>query len=116
SGGFGSIVEYRAQDVAYYNGDSYVERFRLDADDGTYERYIGGIFMGMEFGDSFWGALYESGTYKEDERGGITFSPKKRYDWSANAVVNLGVYDRRSYYGSVTSTSLTIRDVVYERR
>ena len=41
-----NVTEFRATDLAEYTGDSFTERFLLNSDKGTYQRYIGGIYKG----------------------------------------------------------------------
>lgn len=101
----GKGVEYRAEDLAYDRDDSYTERYVLYADDGTYERYIGGTYRGTGMGSTYYGTLFETGTYEEDtEQGSIQFSSKKGYDFEKKRLVNLGIYDRETRAG----TTLTV--------
>lgn len=105
----GNALEYRAEDLAYDRGDSYTERYVLDADDGTYERYIGGTYRGHGMGSTYYGTLFETGTYEEDtERGTVQFSSKKGYDFDTKRLVNLGIYDRETRNGTITDTTLTV--------
>lgn len=105
----GKGVEYRAEDLAYDRDDSYTERYVLYADDGTYERYIGGTYRGTGMGSTYYGTLFETGTYEEDtERGSIQFSSKKGYDFEKKRLVNLGIYDRETRDGTITDTTLTV--------
>lgn len=107
--GSGKGVEYRAEDLAYDTGDSYTERYVLDADDGTYERYIGGTYRGTGMGSTYYGTLFETGTYEEDtECGTIQFSSKKGYDFEKKRLVNLGIHDRETRDGTRTDTTLTV--------
>ncbi|MDE6773433.1 MAG: hypothetical protein K2J14_02255 [Treponemataceae bacterium] len=107
--GSGKAVEYRAEELAYDTGDSYTERYLLYADDGTYERYIGGTYRGHGMGSTYYGTLFETGTYEEDsERGTVQFSSKKGYDFDTKRLVNLGIYDRETRDGTLTDTTLTV--------
>lgn len=102
-------MEYRAEELAYDMGDSYTERYLLYADDGTYERHIGGTYRGKSMGSTYYGTMFESGTYKEDtERGIIQFVSKKGYDFDTKRLVNLGVNDRETRKGVRTDTILTV--------
>ena len=90
-------------------GDSYTERYLLYADDGSYERYIGGTYRGHGMGSTYYGTLFETGTYEEDsERGTVQFSSKKGYDFDTKRLLNLGIYDRETREGTITGTTLTI--------
>ena len=107
--GSGKGIEYRAEELAYDTGDSYTERYLLYADDGTYERYIGGTYRGHSMGSTYYGTLFETGTYEEDsEQGTVQFSSKKRYDFDTKRLVNLGIYDRETRDGTITDTVLTV--------
>lgn len=102
-------IEYRAEELAYDTGDSYTERYLLYADDGTYERYIGGTYRGHGMGSTYYGTLFETGTYEEDtERGTVQFSSKKGYDFDTKRLVNLGIYDRETRNGTISDTTLTV--------
>ena len=104
-----NIIEYHAEDLAYDDDDSYTERYVLYTDEGTYERYIGGIYRGKDFGDIVLGTLFETGTYERDTRyGGIWFSSKKSYDFEKERLVNLGMDKQERFWGKVSTTSLTI--------
>lgn len=102
-------IEYRAEELVYDTGDSYTERYLLYADDGTYERYIGGTYRGTSMGSTYYGTLFETGTYEEDtERETVQFSSKKGYDFDTKRLVNLGIYDRETRNGTITDTTLTV--------
>ncbi|MBD5428468.1 MAG: hypothetical protein HDR39_03950 [Treponema sp.] len=107
--GSGKAIEYRAEELAYDTGDSYTERYLLYADDGTYERCIGGTYRGHGMGSTYYGTLFETGTYEEDsERGTVQFSSKKGYDFDTKRLVNLGIHDRETRDGTLTDTTLTV--------
>lgn len=107
--GSGKGIEYRAEELAYDTGDSYTERYLLYADDGTYERYIGGTYRGHGMGSTYYGTLFETGTYAEYiERGTVQFSSKKGYAFDTKRLVNLGIHDRETRDGTITDTTLTI--------
>lgn len=105
----GKGVEYRAEELAYDTGDSYTERYVLYADDGTYERYIGGTYRGTSMGSTYYGTLFETGTYEEDtEQGSIQFSSKKGYQFNTKRLENLGFADRETRDGTISDTTLTV--------
>lgn len=107
--GNGKAVEYRAEELAYVTGDDYTERYLLYADDGTYERYIGGTYRGKGMGSTYYGTLFETGTYEADsERETVVFSSKKGYDFDTKRLVNLGFADRETRNGTLTDTTLTV--------
>ena len=107
--GSGKGIEYRAEELAYDTGDSYTERYLLYADDGTYERYIGGTYRGHGMGSTYYGTLFETGTYEEDsERGAVQFSSKKGYQFNTKRLENLGFADRETRDGTLTDTTLTV--------
>lgn len=103
-------VEYRAEDIAYYRGDSCFERYRLYEEDGTYERYIGGTYCGKELPGLVFGTLYETGTYKKNPNvsGGIIFTSKKQYDFDEKELVNQG-NESETRYGKISGETLTIK-------
>lgn len=102
-------IEYRAEELVYDTGDSYTERYLLYADDGTYERYIGGTYRGHGMGSTYYGTLFETGTYEEDtERGTVQFSSKKGYQFDTKRLVNLGIHDCETRNGTITDTTLTV--------
>lgn len=81
-------AEYRAEGLAFYDDDKYIERYLLYEDAGEYERYIGGRYKRVKYDGPHWGTLYETGSYKkivdkDGETGVITFRPKKQYDVNA---------------------------------
>ena len=102
-------VEYRAEDISYYRGDSCVERYLLYEDDGTYERHIGGTYCGMELPGRVFGTLYETGTYKANPNviGGILFTSNKQYDTEKKELINLGI-DSETRKGQIIGKTLTI--------
>ena len=102
-----NTIIYQATNLAYNTGDSYTETFVLDPDKGTYERYIDGTYRGTKYTDRRYGLLFESGSYTESSSG-IQFSSKMGYSSSSGKLVNLGAYDRSTYYGTLTDTSMTI--------
>ena len=107
-------VEYRAENLAYDDGDDYIERYLLYAEDGEYERYIGGTYQGDVYAGPHWGTLYETGIYTEaaDKDGKslvITFYPKKRIlDTETMKLENLGLPKQIPYSGTRTDTTLTL--------
>lgn len=119
----GDAVEYRVEDFAYADGDSCTERYLLYADDGSYERYIGGTYYGESLGSTYRGTLFETGQYEENSQY-ITFSPKKQYNLDTKKLENLGLERQLPYYGTISSTTLTITwrvsggyvPVIYKRK
>ena len=109
-----NVTEFRATDLAEYTGDSFTERFLLNSDKGTYERYIGGIYKGETYAGPTFGTLYETGSYTEGYS--ITFRPEKRYNLSTGKLENLGTYERWSYSGTITSDSLIVNNHTYKRQ
>ena len=101
-------AEYRAEDIAYYYGDSCVDRYLLYEDDGRYERYIGGTYCKKKLPGPYFGTLFETGDYKKDDHGNITFTSKKGYDFDTEDLVNLGQYSE-TRKGTIQDTTLTVK-------
>ena len=104
-------IEYYNEEVSYADGESCVERYLLYEDDGTYERYIAGMYFGNEVPGFYFGTLFETGTYAKDESKAarnITFSPKKQYDFDTKRLEYVGLKGQVPYYGTLTESTLTI--------
>lgn len=124
--------EYKNKDTSYYRGDLCEERYQL-YDDGTYERYIYGTYMGKELKSRMYGTLFETGTYIEldkpseagedeenegeeeaeteetvnEEPWGITFTSLKQYDFDTERLVGLGT-ETETRAGTISDTKLTV--------
>ena len=107
-------VEYRADGLAYDDGDNYIERYLLYEEDSRYERYIGGTYQGDVYAGLHWGTLFETGKYtKTADKDGkslvITFQPKKRIlDTETMKLESLGLPKQIPYSGTLTDTTLTL--------
>ena len=129
--------EYKNKDTAYYRGDSCEERYQL-YDDGTYERYIYGTYMGKELTSRMYGTLFETGTYIEvdkpseagegednegeeeaetegavnEEPWGIKFTSLKQYDFDTESLVGLGT-EKEIRVGTISDTELSVKYSVW---
>lgn len=108
-------AEYRAEDLAFYDDDKYIERYLLYEDAGEYERYIGGRYKRVKYDGPHWGTLYETGSYKkivdkDGETEVITFRPKKRYDVNAKDLKPMpaNVIELETRKGTITEQTLEI--------
>ena len=106
-------IEYVNEEVSYADGEVCVERYLLDEENGTYERYIAGMYFGNEVPGIYFGTLFETGMYALSEIEGetaqkIIFSPKKQYDFDTKRLEYLGLEGQVPYYGTLTDKTLTI--------
>ncbi len=104
-------IEYKATDLAYDDGDDCFERYLLYEDEGTYERWIGGIYKGHSLLGPVSGTLFETGKINIDYTESpaiIKFSPKKQYDFDTGTLINLGTAGQVPYYGKLTDEKLII--------
>ena len=109
--GTDGAIEYRNDEVSYADGESCVERYLLYGEDGTYERYIAGMYFGKKVPGIQFGTLFETGTYTKDESKAtknVTFSPKKQYSFDTKQLEYLGLEGQVPYYGTLTDATLTI--------
>lgn len=104
------VAEYRAENLALYDGDDYIERYLLYEENSVYERYVGGTYQGEHLSGPHWGTLFETGTYIVNEQSAlIRFYPKKQYDFETKNLKSLGIEGQAKYYdGTLTAATLTI--------
>ena len=104
-------TEYVNEEVSYADGESCVERYLLYEEDGTYERYIAGMYFGNKMPGIYFGTLFETGAYTVDDikaAKNIKFSPKKQYDFESKRLEYLGLEGQVPFYGTLTEKKLII--------